>query len=128
MKSLVVILCFAFSSVSFSAIPKLTMDDGKTGHKPVSLIEVDKVKVSASCKTGSGYKCMALTAVKKIGVTLSPPKTPLYGNPAARYCLDHGGLNRILKDNKRNEYDYCEFKDGSLVDAWDLLDAHKQQY
>jgi len=128
MKTALFLFAFLSASISYSAIPKLTMDDGKTGHKPVNLIEVEKVKVSASCKSGSSYKCMALSAVKRVGVKLSPPKTPLYGNPAARYCLDHGGLNRILKDSKRNEYDYCEFKDGSLVDAWDLLDAHKQQY
>lgn len=44
----------------------------------------------------------------------------LLANPAESFCRQMGGQPRVLLNNVSTEFDYCEFPDKSLIDAWDL--------
>jgi hypothetical protein len=94
-----------------------TFKDGK--YESVKVQEHEGFHLSEACFKTKTPKCQAWEATQK-KVTASKSKIPLEGNPAARFCLDHEGLNRILIDKSNKQYDYCLFKDGSMVDAWDL--------
>lgn len=76
----------------------------------------------ANCKN---KKCQALLSLKKKPVK-SKIKNPVSGNPSSTHCWDMGGKPRILKDKKNNEIDYCLFKDGSMIDGWDLYYSHNR--
>lgn len=69
-------------------------------------------------------KCKALTVGRGKPVQIQKTKAAFVGNSGANYCWDVGAKNRILKDEKNNQYDYCVFEDGSMIDAWDLFSAH----
>lgn len=74
-------------------------------------------------------KCLALVAFD----SKVPPnqayasKINLAGNPAARFCYSFDSVNRIFKDKNGADYDFCLFKDGSFVDAWDLYKKHHKK-
>ena len=42
-------------------------------------------------------------------------------NPASQFCSEIGGRNIILEDFKLNDYDFCMFKDKSMILSRDLL-------
>lgn len=71
-------------------------------------------------------KCDALNFLNGKSVVRKPNATPEAGHPAAQYCWDAGAENRILKANTpdHDQSDYCLFKDGSMVDSWDLYLKH----
>lgn len=98
--------------------------DGKI--KKIEITEFIEMKLTKSCfKSSKTPQCQAYSATKKNIISLNKPNTPLAGHPAAYMCGSAGGVNRVLKDDKNNEYDYCEFKDGSMIDAWDLYEKIK---
>lgn len=68
--------------------------------------------------------CKAMLVAKEKPFKIQQTKAPFVGNPAANYCWDVGAKNRVLKDDKNNQYDFCVFEDGSMIDAWDLYQAH----
>lgn len=86
-----------------------------------------QVEVTKSCfsKKSKSLECDAYKALSK-KVEMKKPDIPLAGHPAAFYCGSAGGLNRILKDSKNNEYDFCEFKDGSMINSWHLYNKAKK--
>lgn len=94
--------------------------DGKS--TVVNIVEIKKNKVSANCLKNSSCLAMKISNGKpaKIQVT----KSPFVGNPGANYCWDVGAKNRILVDEKNNQYDFCVFEDGSMIDAWNLYSKH----
>ena len=91
----------------------------KDKYETVKIQEHKGLRLSGECFKTKTPKCQALDESAR-KVTPSKSAIPLEGNPAARLCLDHGGLNRILLSSDQKQYDYCLFKDGSMVDAWDL--------
>ncbi|WP_374076676.1 DUF333 domain-containing protein [Bdellovibrio bacteriovorus] len=68
--------------------------------------------------------CKAMLVAKGKPFKVQETKAPFVGNPGANYCWDVGAKNRVLKDEKNNQYDFCVFEDGSMIDAWDLYRAH----
>lgn len=93
----------------------------------IETTSISGVEVSATCfiKKGKTHPCEAYSALKKV-VKAKNSDVPLAGHPAAFYCGSAGGLNRILKDSKNNEYDFCEFKDGSMINSWHLYKKAKR--
>ena len=91
--------------------------DGK--YIPVKTQEYKGLKLTQDCFKSKTPNCDAFSATTK-KTLISKSKIPLAGHPAARLCLDRDGLNRIVKDKDNKQYDYCLFKDGSMVDAWKL--------
>ncbi|MEN0060262.1 MAG: DUF333 domain-containing protein [Bdellovibrio sp.] len=92
-------------------------------YTTIEIQKQGKVRVDAVCSKKLS-KCTALQVANGKRFPASPHKGPLFGNPASSYCWDVGGKSRILKDEKNNQYDYCVFNDGSMVDAWDLYSVH----
>jgi hypothetical protein len=97
--------------------------DGKT--QSLEFKEYQGARLSQSCFKKDKPSCDAFSAIGK-KVEETRPDIPLAGHPAAFYCGSAGGNNRILRKNN-NDYDFCEFKDKSMVNAWDLYNlAHKK--
>ena len=45
-------------------------------------------------------------------------------NLAAIYCEAIHGRNLLAMDSKNNEYNFCRFGDGSMVNSWSLYYKH----
>jgi hypothetical protein len=54
-------------------------------------------------------------------VNSTPPAAAGIPNPAAVYCLEHGGVLEIRKDASGAEYGVCVFPDGSECEEWAFL-------
>lgn len=103
-------------------IQTLKLYNGKTkAYDAQKFVKIKNAWVSESC--AKNKNCAALKALDK-KVTLPPAKNGLAGNPGSSYCLEKGGVARILKDAGNSEYDYCLFKDGSMIDSWNMYSAH----
>lgn len=113
----------AFASAD-SAMTLKVYNDKKKSYEVVSTVEFADVRISKSCKKSGKMNCQAWSAVESRRPLTGPAGVGVVGNPAARYCLDHKASNRILLDEKKREYDYCVFADGSMVDAWSLYNKH----
>lgn len=85
------------------------------------------IEVTSSCfsKKSKSPLCDAYKALNR-KVEVKRPDVPLAGHPAAFFCGSAGGLNRILKDPKNKEYDFCEFKDGSMINSWHLYNRARK--
>jgi putative hemolysin len=99
----------------------MTYEDNK--QVSITIKVHDGIHYSGDCLKTTKIKCDAFEATKS-KVTASSPKSGTVGHPAARYCHDKGGANRILTSKENKQYDYCIFKDGSLVDSWELFYKH----
>ena len=113
---MVLFIAFALAQSTKS----LTLYNGKT-YDRLKFTQIEEVYVNDVCVKNK--KCLALVALKT-KKTLPPSNTGLAGNPASTYCTTQNGVPRILKDDKRNEYDFCLFKDGSLADSWEMYSKH----
>lgn len=107
-----------FVAIAFAGPATLKMYDAKK-YVDVGIQTVDEMQFSKECFKGKVPKCDAYTATKR-KVTPREPQTEVIGHPAVRYCHDKGGIARILISSDNKQYDYCRFKDGSMIDAWDL--------
>lgn len=96
-----------------------------SNQKEVFHIEMQKnIHVSADCLKKAD--CLALKSLTE-KIKDSPPQNGLLGHPASRFCKDAGGLNIILKSKKNQAFDFCQFKDLSLIDSWDLYYHHHKR-
>lgn len=112
---------FIFSQIVLAAPQKLKYYvNGK--YSIVEVAKVNSVKVNAFCIKNPS--CEALKIVNGKPFKVRENNIALAGNPGANYCWDVGAKNRILKDAKGNEYDFCVFTDGSMADAWNLFAKH----
>ncbi|PSU91609.1 DUF333 domain-containing protein [Photobacterium kishitanii] len=50
--------------------------------------------------------------------TLPAPGTANMSNPAADYCVQHGGTHKITTNKDGSQAGVCEFDNGSQCDAW----------
>ena len=66
--------------------------------------------------------CLALKALntKNKKQTTKLNKRALRGHPASKACLRKKGSPIILEDTNKNQYDFCAFKDGSIIRSIDL--------
>lgn len=99
-------------------------DSRAKAYKSLAVIEKDGVTISQACFKSGKLRCQAWDAVLNKKALTRTPGVGVVGNPAARYCHDHNANNRIVLDRKKNEYDYCLFSDGSMIDSWSLYYKH----
>lgn len=95
----------------------------KNQYENINIVSYQGFKISENCLENQPPKCEAWIALQE-KVTPQNSATPYIGNPAARYCFDHNANNQVLFDKQKKEFDYCMFKDGSAVSAWDLYNKH----
>lgn len=85
-----------------------------------SSIKDGELIYSSGCKN---RKCDAVRAAAK-QLPFPAVKKPGMYNPGPAYCSDHSGKPVIALDKAGSSFDFCRFKDGSLVDSWSLLLNH----
>jgi putative hemolysin len=117
MLNLIFTLLSAFSCFAETATYQIYKDSKKVDIKTRTY---KGLHLTADCFKGDIPKCDAFSATKK-AVTPSKSATDSVGNPAARYCNDKNGVSRILITAKNEQFDYCAFNDGSMIDSWDLF-------
>lgn len=90
-------------------------------YKVISTFEVEGLKLDSSCQPKAAKKptCEAF----QIGLNGKAKKNQGFnGSPASQFCSDLGGVNLIALNELKQEFNFCEFKDGSLVNSWSLYD------
>ncbi len=68
-------------------------------------------------------KCEVLKKVqnfKKRKLEIKGHKNGTAKNPHSQLCSNMGGHNIILEDYSLNEFDFCKFKDNSMISSLDL--------
>ncbi len=76
---------------------------------------VDELELETSCLKSGKPSCEAFQASK----TPNPTLKEVF-HPAANHCEAKGGRNLIALDKNKDEYNFCRFKDNSMVNAWSL--------
>ncbi len=93
------------------------------GHYQIfSLLEVDGLKLDESCKSKLKPTCAAYQVGinGKVNHQVNHKNGEFNGSPASQFCSDLGGANLIALNSQKQEFNFCEFKDGSLVNSWSL--------
>lgn len=91
-----------------------------TKYKIFKVFEAEGLSLSGDCKVSSGkMKCQAFAASTKsiADVHFSDARI----TPASQLCSQLSGKNFIAFNSKKEEHNYCEFADGSLVNSWSLF-------
>lgn len=116
-KVLLIFCMILNSSVVFAETYEMNLPKKKV---KLEIQKYEEVHLSESClQKNKKPTCDAYAALtKKIKET--HPNIPLAGHPAATFCGSAGGVNRILTKPNTTQYDFCEFKDKSMIDSWDL--------
>lgn len=125
MRALTIVLLF---------IPLLTLlaEAGKpiyrryidTSYVVVPMSDVSGVTVNEKCFKDS-KNCKALKAHKPI--ESSDKKRALRGHPANDYCLEISGTPVVFIDQNNDQYNFCEFDDGTLAKSWQLLERYQKE-
>jgi putative hemolysin len=111
---------FLQHAIAAETIDLKYLSNGK--YLDVKIVKIGKSKVSIDCQANTA--CTALKVANGKAFKIQLTSAPFVGNPGANYCWDIGAKNRILKDEKNNQYDFCVFEDGSMIDAWNLYSKH----
>lgn len=93
------------------------------GYEIFKTKEVNELEYDTSCfKAGKTPSCDAA----KAAVISTPPKYKQENlfHPAAQFCEARGGKNLIVLDHKKDEYNFCRFKDKSMVNSWAMYLKH----
>lgn len=112
---------------NFPQVPKLNAGEYAVFVEKAYIIfktkDVNELEFDITCfKAGKTPACEAATAAS----ITTPPK---YKNenlfhPAAQFCEARGGKNLIVLDSKKDEYNFCRFKDNSMVNSWAMYLKH----
>ncbi len=117
MKNLILISLLSLTANSFAK--EFALDTGEKIIK-YNIVKVNNISVDDKCAKDI-QKCMAYKAVKKKAKIPAKSETAtLIGHPASKKCLNKGGAPLVLTDKLNNEYDFCIFKDKTLVNSWDI--------
>jgi putative hemolysin len=118
------VLLFLLALPNFVLAKSLSFTDENGVIKMIKILEVNMYSVNNACANNMN-KCQALLATKLVRSISSLDKNKILGHPASKMCFAKGGSSVILKDVARNEYDYCTFPDGSMIDSWQLKSGVK---
>lgn len=79
----------------------------------------DKLEFSTNCFKNNKLDCEAfrLSQLKNVKLAIKDPEMQNWG---ALYCDAIFGRNLIALDQKGNQYNFCRFQDGSMVNSWSL--------
>lgn len=86
----------------------------------------EKLELSESCFKSAKPKCQAYEFAQIKPKDLSI-KAPGMNNKSAIHCEAVGGRNLLALDNKNNQYNFCRFADGSMVNSWSMNYKHFPQ-
>ena len=114
----------------FPAVPKLQKGEYaifiEKNYQIFRTTEVNKLEFDNSCfKAGKTPTCEAALAANNKSEPVY--KTQNLFHPAANFCEARGGRNLIALDYKRDEYNFCRFKDNSMVNSWAMYNKHNPQ-
>lgn len=110
-------------AVSHPSVPKLKSDEYavfiEDKYRIFKTKKYEELEFDTSCFKGSKPDCDAykFSQVRPIN---PPPKHEAMNNFAAIACENITGRNMIALDKDRNEYNFCLFKDGSMVNSWSM--------
>lgn len=119
MKNLFGFFVIAILFSQFTQAATWTMDT-KSGAKKFTTVEIQGINMSETCSK----KCTALNKLKPSKLKINNPIPSLAGHPASKLCTALEGMNRVVTNDKNQQYDFCEFKDKSMVDSWGLYYKH----
>lgn len=89
----------------------------------VKVLAVESVNVNEVCEKDKTCKALKIFKGKSFTGKL---KNVIQGNYAGTYCKLVSGSVLILIDKDGSQYEYCEFKDKSMIDAWALYNTHSK--
>ncbi len=118
-------LIFIFLSLANAAphpaVPALKSDEYAVftdeAYKIFKTKKYEEFELDMSCFKKAKPDCVAYTMAQV------KPKKPVFkhesiNNIAAIHCADISGKNLIALDSKKREYNFCLFKDGSMLNSW----------
>ena len=86
-------------------------------YRKFKVFESEGLMLSADCQLKK-MKCEAFEAANK---KIDKIENPLRGvSPASQLCSTLDGKNLIAFNHKKDEYNFCQFEDKSLVNSWTL--------
>jgi len=143
--------CFSFAAISSRAQgPKKAIEPNKAATTPDHFVQppkfkdgeyaifiedvykifktkkFEKLEISESCFKNDKPHCEAYEFSKIKPKDLSV-KVPGLNNTSAIHCEAVGGRNLLALDNKNNQYNFCRFSDGSMVNSWSMNYKHFPQ-
>jgi hypothetical protein len=86
----------------------------------------ESLELNDGCFKGTKPKCQAYEFAQIKPKDLSV-KVPGLNNKSAIHCEAVGGRNLLALDNKNNQYNFCRFADGSMVNSWSMNYKHFPQ-
>lgn len=78
--------------------------------------KIKELNILGNCSPSENCMAVQRAHLKDIGGKRETEAT----NPATLNCNRVGGKIVIATDHQMNQYDYCKFNDGSLIDSFDL--------
>lgn len=104
-------------------VPLPKIQDGEfavfdgTQYRKFKVFDSDGLTFSTDCKL-SAMKCKAVEVAQKKNTKIENPEHGI--SPASQLCSLVDGKNLIAFNSKKEEYNFCEFEDHSLVNSWSL--------
>lgn len=115
-------------NADFKAIPQpntanlkenefLIFFDGK--YEKLQAKKYEGARFAPNCFKAGKPNCLAYAVFSnaKKNVAKTDQQLP---NAAAQFCIDQGAINLIALGKDRNEFNFCQFSDKSMVNSWDL--------
>lgn len=95
-------------------------------YKVFKTKKYEKLELTEGCFKGTKPKCEAyeFSQIKPKDLSI---KAPGMNNKSAIHCEAVGGRNLLALDNKNNQYNFCRFADGSMVNSWSMNYKHFPQ-
>lgn len=84
--------------------------------------KIENLELDTKCFKNNKPQCEAYAMAK-----IKPKDIESLGgatNLAAVNCENMNGRNMIAVDMDRNEYNFCRYKDGSMVNSWSMYKYH----
>lgn len=119
----VFLLTLAISFNSYSKEFTRYLDD-KNPRVKIEIKEHDGLWVNDQCINNFG-KCLSFFINKNKAKKKAVKDPNLAGHPASSHCSAVGGTNEIFIDEQNNQHDYCIFKEGYIIDSWNLMKRFK---
>jgi putative hemolysin len=112
---------------NFPPVPKLNKGEYAVFVEKAYIVfktkEVNELELDTSCfKAGNTPNCEAATAASN--KTAPKYKRENLFHPAALFCEARGGRNLIAIDSKHDEFNFCRFKDNSMVNSWAMYNKY----
>ncbi|MCM2324160.1 MAG: DUF333 domain-containing protein [Oligoflexia bacterium] len=128
MNLLIGLLITTLSAPAFAAPPASALGTSFERYAggrfvPQAITEHQGLRVNPECAQ-TPTTCQALKTHAR--ALQSRIKRDIAAHPADAFCVKVGGSVVLLRDAEKDQRNFCEFPDGSLIDSWQLHDAGKE--